>query len=124
MGRPRVVGRVGGRIECSFDVCVSVEVGPLIPANMTEPRRDANAGQLSMAAHWVRSVQPQSLHSVGLQPAQSARGEAGLRSQMMSRAAAISRPLVTYALPRAILGNRKMAENWRARQDSNLRPQA
>ena len=31
---------------------------------------------------------------------------------------------VCYAFPEARLGNKKSAENWRARQDSNLRAQA
>jgi hypothetical protein len=33
-------------------------------------------------------------------------------------------PLVTYALSDADKVTQKMAEDWRARQDSNLRPQA
>ncbi len=45
-------------------------------------------------------------------------------SDGVPRDATLSRSLVTYALPDADLGNEKMAENWRARQDSNLRPQA
>ena len=35
-----------------------------------------------------------------------------------------AQPNVTYTFPNQPLGNKKMAENWRARQDSNLRPQA
>lgn len=34
----------------------------------------------------------------------------------------VSPSVVTYALPDAVLGKRKMAKNWRARQHSNLQP--
>lgn len=45
-------------------------------------------------------------------------------SDGVPRDATLSRSLVTYALPDADLGTKEMAGNCRARQDSNLRPQA
>jgi hypothetical protein len=49
---------------------------------------------------------------------------ARIGGQCLPNCATISRSLVTYTLPERELGNRKTAENWRVRQDSNLRLQA
>jgi hypothetical protein len=81
----------------------------------------ARMGELPSEMSGLASINESELSSV---EAVNMAAESTLSSHWMPRAITISRSPVTYALPGADLGNGKMAENWRARQDSNLRPQA
>jgi hypothetical protein len=57
-------------------------------------------------------------------PREEAEGSLRRDDACMLQLALMTRSAVTYVLPGPKKGNKKMPENWRARQDSNLRPQA